>query len=875
MDEAHRTAPDRSLPEAPGDDGDAALARLPPLPRLEEGWYRAFWADGTRAVAELHRGGASGRTVVRFQSSLADRLIAGLAEAAGLGPDVALAAQGGYGRRELSPCSDIDLLLLSDRPAPEVDRLLYPLWDLRLDVGHAVRSVAQALELAASDHVTLTALLDVRRLRGGERPFARLEAGLSDLLRREGARFIEEKRSELLARRRRFGDSVYLLEPNVKQCEGGLRDLQTAIWIAAVRFRLHGLRQLLASSILAPSAVAEAMRARDFLWRVRNELHLLAGREDDRLGFDRQLQVARALGYEDRPEGLAVEQFMRHYYLAAAAVKRVADGLIERCAEPPPARRIQEVPVDSEFKLWGGKLTPARGDLFDADPTAIARAFLLSARLNVPLYGYTRELIARAVRRVDDTVRADPRAARALADLLGLPDTDGAWLEPMHELGALGAFLPEFGRVTALTQHDVYHVYTVDVHLLFALRRLYALRRGALVREQPELTRLALQIERWRALCLGVLFHDAGKGQGGNHSARGAELAERVARRLGLGEAEVADTAFLVREHLTLSHVAQRRDLGDPELIRSFAAQMGSAQRLDMLYLLTYVDVASVGPQTWTDWKARLFRALYDAARERLAGPEALAGAEAKRLPERLRRTLAGAGPEVDAFLAQMPERYLRSSSAAAVRRHARILRRLRSDAPLVARRLREGPATQVILCARDRPGLLALFTGALAAHRIDILSAEVFSSRDGAALDVFHVQAAGGGPVDRRRWRAAREDLRRVLSGAESPQALLARRVRPSLLVRPLPAVESRVRIDNDGARDATILDVTAEDRLGLLFTLARALHELGLEIALAKVTTEANRAVDSFYLTEGGRKITDPAACLRLERAILAALS
>ncbi|MHB8418650.1 MAG: [protein-PII] uridylyltransferase [Myxococcales bacterium] len=871
-------SPPLELPAVPADDREAALARLPPLPPRTPGWHLSFYAEGQRVVREAHRSGASGRTVVRLQSALIDRLIEGLAADLPL-PErgVALVAQGGYGRRELSPASDVDLLVLSDGPVP-LAGLLYPLWDLKLEVGHAQRPPAECLRLAVEDQVTWTALLDARLLLGDAARFAQLGAGVEELLRRSGEGFIQQKRAELLARRQRFGQTVYLLEPNVKQCEGGLRDLQTAVWIARARYRLRGLRQLLASSVLPPSTVAEAMRARDFLWRIRNELHLLAGRKEDHLTFDRQLQVAAFLGYRDLPSGLGVEQLMRHYYLAAAAVRRIADEIIERCADAASSRRRVETPVDAEFKLWGASLTVTRSSVFAEDPTAIARAFLVSAGLGVPLYSHARDLIAQELPRVDEAVRADPRATSALAALLSLPDTDGAWLAPMHELGALDAFLPELAGVRALAQHDLYHVYTVDVHLLFALRRLYALRRGDLVREQPELTRVCLQVSAWLPLCLGVLFHDAGKGRGGQHSQRGAELVGCVARRLGLPPHEVETAELLVREHLTLSHVAQRRDLSDPEMIRAFAATVGDAERLDLLYLLTYVDVSSVGPSTWTDWKGRLFRELWEKARAALApaperGPLAApAGLGLDRALERL-----GVRPaEARAFLRRMPERYLRSVAPREALRHLRVLARLRPGVPFVGRRVGARPVTELILCADDRPGLLALFAGALAAHRVDILSAEVHSTSDGKALDVFHVQAAGGEALEAGPWTAARDDLRRVLSGAESPAALLARRIRPSRLPsRAAPAVPIRVRIDNEGARDATILDVTAEDRLGLLFTLARTLHEQGLAIALAKVTTEANRAVDAFYVTRNGRKIDDPADCLQIERALTAALS
>ncbi len=861
-----------ALPEVPADDRAAAVARLPVAPGED---VKAFWGAARRVVRETHGAGASGRTVVRLGSEILDRLIRALAEGARFDPArVALVAQGGYGRREVSPGSDVDLLVLHTGEAPTVEPLLYPLWDLRLEVGHAVRRPKDELQFAEEDPVGLSALLDARTVWGAPGLLGDVLRSIDELLQgQRGEAFLQAKRDELVARRQRYGDSVFLLEPNVKQCEGGLRDLQTALWMARVRYRVRGLRQLLAASVLPPSSVAAAMRARDFVWRVRNELHLEAGRKEDQLTFDRQLEVARALGYLDAPEGLAVEQLMRHYYQAAAASKRIADEIVERCAEPRAARRPKETPIDGEFKLWGRELSVTHRSVFADDPTALARAFLAAGRLGVPLYRYARDLLSQELPRVDDRVRADPRVAAALRELFSLEDGDGAWLAQMHELGALVAFFPELSRVTALAQHDVWHVYTVDVHLVRALRRLQALRRGDLVREEPDLTRVCLQIHAWLPLCLGVLFHDAGKGQGGRHSERGAELVRRAGERLGLSAHELGLSEFLVREHLSLSHVAQRRDLSDPETIDRFAAQAGTVERLDLLYLLTYADVASVGPSTWTDWKARLFRELYEQTRERLAAPQRI-----RPSGDRLRRgleRLALPPGEVDRFLGRMPDRYLRAVRPKAALRHRRLLARL-GGRPLAALRVRRGPATELLLAARDRPGLLALFAGALAAHRIRILSAEVYSTTDGAALDVFLVQGESGGALPLDRWHAARSDLRRVLSGQESPQALLARRIRPSpLLRRALPAVETRVRIDNDSAQRATVIDVQAEDRLGLLFTLARSLHDLGLEIALAKVATEANRAIDAFYVTSRGEKIVDPVECLRLERELKASLA
>jgi [protein-PII] uridylyltransferase len=639
-----------------------------------------------------------------------------------------------------------------------------------------------------------------------------------------------------------------------------------------VRYRVRGLRQLLASSILPPSRVSSALRARDFLFRVRCGLHFLAGRQEDHLTFDRQEQLARIFGYTDRPGALGVEAFMRHCYLALSSCKQVTDELVERCAEPRTQRRIVERPLDAEFKSWGGRLALVNGDLFLEDPSAVVRAFLAAARAQLPLYSHTRDRIVQALPSLA-ALRADPRVTQALRDLFTLPGSDGGWLVPLHELGVLGALVPEFGRVTALAQRDAYHTYTVDVHLLLALRRLYALRRGDRVQEDPELTQLCLQIDAWLPLCLGVLLHDAGKGGGGGHSERGAALAKQVAERWLLSTREVELTEFLVREHLLLAHTAQRRDLSDPSTIAGFAARMGTSERLDLLYLLTCVDVASVGPGTWTEWKASLFRELYMKTRAELVGG---AAAPDPAVGVRLRAALLARSNRklVEAFLARMPARYLDSVAPEDAAKHLRLLERLRKHGTLAALRVSEGAVTQLAIAARDRPGLLAILAGTLAAHRIDILAAEVTSSDRGEALDIFRVQYAGG-PVDRARWAAASADLLKVLSGDESPQSLLARRVRASpLLSRPRPAVATKVRIDPQ-ATGATIVEVTTEDRPGLLYLIASTLHALGLAISLAKVSTEANKAIDAFYVTKSGANLDTAEDALAIERALQEALS
>ena len=896
-------------------------ARLPQLPALT-GDLKVDLAAGRGYLEELHRQGASGHTVVRLQSAAMDRVVAilwerALKEARAQHPEarVSLVALGGYGRRELAPYSDVDLLLLHEEgePRPFVrlasERFLYALWDLRLEVGYGIRDLAACEALAQEDHTARTALLDLRHLAGDLALYRELEREqLHGLSEAKVEAFLAEKVAETRARREKFGDSLYLLEPNVKQSEGGLRDLQSALWIARVRWKVAGITELLSRAILPEREIGELRRARDFVWRVRNELHYLARRKWDQLTFDVQAQAAAAMGYADGQDGSRVEQFMRHYYLAAKTIVTACDAIVDRAVEPlgetgwrrvTPAAALTGAepggPPRSEWTLPGGEFKVFRGRVTVVDrevlrsPAGLVRLFAAADREGLELYSYARDQASAAAAELPPEAAGDPEMCQELLACFGRPGTRGRFLSLMHDVGVLPRLIPEFARVTARRQIDVYHVYTVDVHSLFAVRRLLALRVGDVVQET--LTPLMQRLGRPLGLYLGTLFHDIGKGLGGDHSVQGAEIAAAACIRLGIDPADAADVEWLVLKHLRMAAIAQRRDLSDPHLIHAFAEECGTLDRLDKLYLLTYADIATVGPRTWTDWKARLLRELYEKTREML-------GEGVERRPEpgtaeaaaraRVAAAFAGRAPEkrVARFLAAMPARYFLTASPAQAPRHLRLLGFGKEMA--FASSVRHRPAlghSELCVTAPDRPGLLALLAGVLAAHRIDIHHAEVFSTSPderalgwlaGRALDLFEVRGPEGGSLEPTRWRAARRDLHRVLAGEESLDALLARRLKASALPqKPLPRVPTKVLIDNDASRDHSVIDVVTADRVGLLHTLARTAFELGLSVDLARITTEGNRATDAFYVrTPDGRRLEGERA-EDVKQAIHAALA
>jgi [protein-PII] uridylyltransferase len=865
-----------TLPELPAGDASSRLARA-------REYVRATGAQ----IEARHRAGAAGLSVCRLISEAQDRLVRGLFEelSAELGAPsaVCLVALGSFGRRELAPHSDLDLLMLSDpgmkadAVRPLAQALNTTLWDLKLQVGWSARTPAESGRAAEDDHTVRTALLDCRYIAGDPAVYAQLaDRVLRELLTHKADSFIADKARELHARREKYGDSLYLLEPHLKQGEGGLRDLEAALWIAQARYRTRGLTGLLKQSVLPASQVGVLREARDFLLRIRNHLHYVRNRKEDRLSFDLQEEVAAFLGYPAAPGALPVEQFMRHYYLAAKAIRLAADALIARCEETRSRGWAPERKVGA-FKVFRGRLT-LDGDpaLLSRTPAAIVALFRTADEEGLELYSWAKDHVREALPRLDDA-RATPEVVAEAKVLFARPGTRGGFLMAMHELGALGALLPEFGRVTAHHQHDLYHAYTVDVHSLFAVRRLYALRAGELVQEQPELSREMRDLADPLPLYLGMLLHDCGKGLGGDHSERGRALAADVAHRWTLSHRQREVLEFLVAQHLAMSRTAQRRDLSDPHLISEFARLMGDAEKLTCLYLLTYADISSVGPQMWTEWKARLLEELYQKARAQLVGQTDGGGNPLARgraaFIERWRHSVGASAAE--SLAASLPDHYFLSTDPRHAARHARLLARARSGelAASLAHR-REHGSSELTLCARDRPGLLALFAGVLSAHRVDILSARIASTDDGLALDALDVRAPRGQLLERERWRAARADLERVLAGETTVEAVIQRRAGASLLARPLPRVPIKVSVDNRASQRFTVVDVRAEDRVGLLYAIASALHGCGAEIALARVNTEAHRAIDSFYVTRSRGKVVESAEMDELVRRVEAAV-
>ncbi|HJL19756.1 MAG TPA: [protein-PII] uridylyltransferase [Sandaracinaceae bacterium LLY-WYZ-13_1] len=856
--------------------------------------YRSRLADAVRR-------GEGGVTVARMHARILDGLLGALfcaADAAAradghrpAGP-VALVAVGGYGRSMVGLCSDVDVLFLCDDPSDPYVRsaaegLLYPLWDLGLDIGHAVRGVEDTLTLARDDLSTATTLLDMRWVAGDRVILDDLNGRARRAVFEPPAleRFLSQLDEDRTARHERFGGSLYLLEPEVKRGCGGLRDLDVARWAAKARWGAERTEDLVKRGALLNREIQELETAREMIWRVRNLLHLRAGRRQDRLTFEDQEEIAVQLGFVPGVT-LAVEQFMQAYYRHARVVEQTAERMLTRARHVTRSGPARKEDLGDGLLLFDGQVTMHESERLADDPVLALRFYEQVAKRELPPYPYARDAIARAAVEPEwcERLREAPDAARlflsALTCTAAPPVKARSILAELHEVGLLLAMVPEFEPVTGRVQHDVYHVYTVDVHSVAAVNRLRAIKRGDYATELPLASRLAAELPRPETLFLGLLLHDIGKAHGKDHSRKGAKMAEPIAERLGLSVVDVAHVVWLVEEHLSLYHWATRRDTSDPEVVSEVAKQVGTLDRLRDLYLLTVADLSTTNPNAMTSWKARMLEDLYLAVAAALEG-DGIEGAakRADAIREEVRVGFVGdAGrAQLEAFLADMPDRYLLANPVDSIRQHARIARD-RGDAHVhVATRPGPSPdVSELAVVTDDRPGLLADVAAALAANRLSIAAAQIYTREPEGhtpeAFDLFLVRratvGAEGEPVDEVKLGRIRTDLEALSKGEVGAAELIASKVRtPSWARRHSPEVPTEIQVDNEASPRFTVIDVFTRDRPALLHTIARTLHEQGLTIGLSKVNTEGERAADVFYVLDAsGEKVRDPARLRKL---------
>jgi [protein-PII] uridylyltransferase len=777
-------------------------------------------------------------------------------------PSVCLVAVGGYGRGELAPYSDVDLLLLHAPSnlkslSPLTEKILYPLWDLGLEVSCSARSIAECLRMAQSDLQIKTSLIEGRYL-DGEYEFFRRFYGLFSrkVLHRKVRNFAEALARDLHLRRRKYEDPVYVLEPNLKEGEGGLRDFQIGRWVIRAKYQTDRWE-----SILFPDHSRMLDKSLQFLWTLRNQLHLMSGRRQDNLTFEWQERIASVLGFSRGPGG--IEEMMREYHLSTQRISNFVNDILERALyEPPWFRKVfllfQGRKIGQNFKLAYGELSLLDPTTFKRDPTQLMALFQHCQTYQAKMDFRVEEALMEALPFIDDRFRQSAAVNQTFLSLLKRGNGVKVVLKKMHELGFLSHYIPEFAEIEGKVHYDLYHVHPVDLHSLLAVEELEKLRDGHYQEDLSLLTSLIREIEKPEILFLTTLLHDIGKGREGDHSITGAEILKSIGERMGLSSEDRDIITFLVRYHLSMLQIAFRRDLHDEQVIFRFANDVKELNRLKMLYLLTFADIKAVGPEAWTPWKNTLLMELFLKtshffAREALTGPFSKGEEMIKKLKESL-------SPELfTEYAGHLPDRYLSCYSSEEISRHIEMARAMEKEPLLVEWEIEKGMRATVTVCTKDRYGLFSRIAGSMFLNRLNILEAQIHTWGNGVALDMFRVEDVT--KEIERRLQEFRKDLGDILNGTASLKTLFAQRKETNgTPQKVIPRVPADVKVDNQDSDFYTIVEVTGEDRLGILYEMTQALTDHGCNIHFARISTLGNRIVDVFYIQDTwGEKIEE----------------
>lgn len=882
-------------------------------------WVASRLKDARDAAGTAVKNGQPGRQIATALSESVEQTVkellayhfrnAGMTDASG----IAVLATGSFGRRELAPYSDLDLFFLcAKNPDAKVEALahsiLVPLWDAKLDAGHAVRSVADGLALPDNDLAAATALLDARFLIGDLKLANKFIERYHDRVAgRSPDSFVSRLREEQEGRHTRFGDTIFLLEPELKSGAGGIRDLCLGRWAAQVGLDASTPEQLAAQGEISARQGEAFAQAIDFMLRLRTALHLVAERRQDHLRFDLQERIAPIFyggepgsDDDDRPAVTpAVEALMHAFQTSARTIQRTTERLLQRaCGRPSDSGATKPILVsktgkgDASFVLRKGKLEVKDNLIFERQPSEMIRLFVLCQELDLVVGSTTADLIGELAASHADALRADPDSSRWFMQVLVSVDdkANPSRLEQMNDLGLLAALMPEWGPVSGRVQHDIYHVYTVDQHSLYAVSMLKSIARGELMKEYPEVCEAYPGVTRLDTLYLGLLLHDIGKPLGSNHAEKGAVMSERIATHLGLDKDGVDMVEFLVRAHLEMGHNSQRRDLQDPGLLDYFARTCETEEKLRQLFILTFCDLASTGPKTMTRWKYELLYELFDRTLKYMRrGPDLLAAERADLVEARQKEAAAllkedsHSPSAVEAFTG-LPSRYFAEQEADDIAGHIRLMRGRKGACAMAVTPSVRGTYSDLVVVADDQPGLLAEIAGVLFANRIDVLDAAIYcrdpsESKPGEAVDIFRIRKEPDGALtEESRIEALRRDMVAVLSGQATVESLVAKRPRPSTLYqRAKPQVKAtEVNIDNDASRTFTVVEVFTEDKPGVLYTITHTLTEQGVDIHRSRVGVAADRVADIFYVrdTKTGEKVEDDERIKTLTEALTRAL-
>nr|WP_235820458.1 [protein-PII] uridylyltransferase [Falsiruegeria litorea] len=787
------------------------------------------------------------------------------------GERIAVMAVGGYGRGEMAPFSDVDLLFLTPYKITAwaesvIESMLYMLWDLRLKVGHSSRTIKDCLRLGAEDFTIRTAMLEQRFL-AGHAPLAKeLDERLkTELFKGSGQEFIEAKLAERDLRHRKQGER-YMVEPNVKEGKGGLRDLQSLYWIAKYLYSVQDVEELVPLGLFTPDEFDTFVQAESFLWAVRSHLHLVTNRATEQLTFDLQVEVAARMGYEDRAGRRAVEVFMQKYFREATRVGELTRILLTKLeaahmkSEPLLERIFRRRPkVKAGYKVVHGRLDVADPKKFLSDKLNLLRLFDEGLRTGMLIHPDAMRLVTANLALIDDEMRGDKEAQRIFLDLMLKHGNPERALRRMNELGVLSAFIPEFEPIVAMMQFNMYHSYTVDEHTIQCITNLAMIEKSELVEELPLASSILKEGVNRKVLYVALLLHDIGKGRSEDHSILGARITRKVAPRLGLNKSDCETVEWLVRYHLLMSDMAQKRDISDPRTVRDFAKAVQTVKRLDLLTVLTVCDIRGVGPDTWNNWKATLLRALHSETKRALeTGMEDLnrenRGTEAKKA---LRAALADwSKAELKAETARHYDPYWQGLQTETQVEFADMLRALEASGDPGDIEIRLHPdedrdATRACFAMWDHPGIFSRVAGALALVGANVVDARSYTTKDGYVTDAFWIQDAEGRPYETDRLPRLTQMIHKTLKGEVVARDALKSRDKIKKREKAFN-VPTHITFDNEGSEIYTIIEVDTRDRPGLLYDLARALAGTNVYIANAVIATYGEQVVDTFYVKD-----------------------
>lgn len=828
------------------------------------------------ALEYLWRQGLSGKDLIHRHSQLIDDyLVSCFVNCPAANEGISLVALGGYGRKELFPYSDIDLLLLhtpeaENRLEAVTQALFYPLWDAGLEIGHGVRTLEACMDDARQDFFFQVALLDARHLAGSATLFNSLQQTLhKDLIAGHRQEFLQKMIQHRNERHQRYGKHSYQLEPHIKESRGGFRDIQAMTWVSHALFGFRELHDIAEAGLISSQEREAFVLASDSLIKIRNRLHYLSGRKNDQLFFEHQEEMAKAFKYHDTLGALGVERFMQELYRHLQTIANTTDLFFEHVDETlgsPRANPIEQA-IEPGITVRQDRLHLTDQALIEKRPYLLMRLFSHAGKTGLDIHHRSKKIITANLHLVDDKLRHSKRMAKAFFDVLENAKDVLTVLSVMLDTGLLTAYLPEFEQIQALAQHDVYHVFTVDRHLLQTVAELKKL---SFSQTQPPF----VDVESPHVLALAALLHDIGKGQHEDHSLLGSKLAAGIGKRLGLTEAETSCLSFIVEKHLFLTVTALRRDLEDDAFLRQCAKQIQTPERLTMLYLLSIADAKATGPTAWTAWKDALLLEIFLKISHLLERKDIILPNKSQGADWMLEqvRTLLGKMPSKDFEI--LPEEYLLSFSPEEVVHHLKLRAKLKNEKQAITESTDHGLFWTVLVMAQDSTGLLAKICGTLALHGLNVVGAQIFTWEDGTVVDALNVQPAVKQNYKEQDWHALDDDLNRALKNRLGLSHRLVDKFRTAFLGPSQKNVQTspRVIIDNLASELYTIVEIFANDRPGLLYEIARTMADFEINIHRAKISSAGDQVVYVFYTIDGfATKINDPLFQQEISQALL----